>query len=400
MDYESCIKIPEILLPNTDDMEAWAVIACDQHTSDAAYWKELDRTVGEKLSSLRLILPEIYLETNYSAMTEKIFSTMKRYRAEGVFRKLPAGVVLVERSTDYSEDRFGIVLAVDLERYSYEKGNTAPIRASEATILERIPPRLKIREGACIELPHIMLLYNDPSDGVLKELKEQRDNLPLLYDFELNMGGGHVKGYFVENGRKVASSLDSLRTEDGLVFVVGDGNHSLATAKAHWDKLKVGLSESERKTHPARFALCEAVNVYDKGIRFEAIHRIVKDVNVSEFIKNMPDSGSGRGALYCGGEKFPLSVDGDIARAVSVTDNYISAYIKEHGGKVDYIHGESAVREMTEEHSDYVGIILPKMDKNDLFTQVVKYGNLPRKTFSMGESAEKRYYIEAKEITR
>lgn len=397
---KNCIEIPEILLPNTNDMTAWAVIACDQHTSDFEYWKELDEQIGDKPSTLRLILPELYLETDYSNMTEQIYATMRKYKANGLFKKLQKGFVLVERSTEFSETRYGIVLSVDLEEYSYAKGNKAQIRASEATIVERIPPRLKIREGASVELPHIMLLYNDPCDKVLKNLKENKENLPLLYDFELNMKGGHVKGYFIEDSEKVANDLFSLISDDGLVFVVGDGNHSLATAKAHWDNLKQTLSEEERKNHPARFALCEVVNVYDEGIQFEPIHRIVKGVDKNEFVKNLSFSGNDFGAIYVDGVKTQINVSEDIAKAVSECDDYISDYISKHGGKVDYIHGEDAILQMTANNSDYVGIILPKMNKGDLFTQVVKYGNLPRKTFSMGESAEKRYYIEAKEIIK
>ena len=395
-----CIKIPEILLPNTEDMCAWAVIACDQHTSDEKYWAQLEEYVGKKPSSLRLILPELYLDGDYSARTKSIFETMRAYRKNGVFKKLPAGFILVERSTPFSETRYGIVLAVDLECYSYERGNTAAIRASEATIVERIPPRLKIREDACVELPHIMLLYNDVNDHVLQPLKSGKEKLPLLYDFELNMGGGHVKGYFIENSEEIAANLMSLQTDDGLVFVVGDGNHSLATAKAHWDKIKNSLSEEDKQCHPARFALCEAVNVYDKGIRFEPIHRIVKGIDVEAFVRGFPSKGKGQGSLYVSGKKQPVDIDFDIARAISVTDEYITNFIVAHGGKVDYIHGEEALKELTENHADFVGIALPKMDKKTLFPQVVKYGNFPRKTFSMGESAEKRYYIEAKEITR
>lgn len=397
---KNCIEIPEILLPNTNDMTAWAVIACDQHTSDFEYWKELDEQIGDKPSTLRLILPELYLETDYSNMTEQIYATMRKYKANGLFKKLQKGFVLVERSTEFSETRYGIVLSVDLEEYSYAKGNKAQIRASEATIVERIPPRLKIREGASVELPHIMLLYNDPCDKVLKNLKENKEKLPLLYDFELNMKGGHVKGYFIEDSEKVANDLFSLISDDGLVFVVGDGNHSLATAKAHWDNLKQTLSEEERKNHPARFALCEVVNVYDEGIQFEPIHRIVKGVDKNEFVKNLSFSGNDVGSIYVDGIKTQINVSEDIAKAVSECDDYISDYISKHGGKVDYIHGEDAILQMTANNSDYVGIILPKMNKGDLFTQVVKYGNLPRKTFSMGESAEKRYYIEAKEIIK
>ena len=395
---KSCIAVPEILLPRVGtDMHAWAVIACDQHTSDSAYWSELEQTVGEKPSTLRLTLPEIYLDKEDCAdRIGNIAKTMREYRHGGVFRKLPKGFVLVRRKTPYSPVRTGIVLAVDLEEYSYEKQSNASIRATEATILERIPPRLKIRECAELEFPHIMLLYDDPQDLVLGELKGRTD-LETLYDFELNMGGGHVCGQFVAEYEEVIRRFESLK-KDGLLFMVGDGNHSLASAKALWEKIKADLPASERETHPARYALCEAVNLYDEGIRFEAIHRLVKDVDAADFIKGFSGIGKGNGAFYVSGKKQSISLPEEAADAVRAVDSYILEYISNKGGSVDYIHGEQALAQFTRENPDYVGICLPKMDKGQLFGQVQRFGSLPRKTFSMGESEEKRYYIEGKEI--
>ncbi len=391
-----CIAVPEILLPVPSvDLYAWAVIACDQHTSDQKYWDELEKIVGDKPSTLRLTLPEIYLSGDCAARIAAVRETMDEYRSKGVFRKLPRGFVLVERKTPVSPMRRGIVLAVDLEMYSYEKKSNAAIRASEATILERIPPRLKIREGASIEFPHIMLLYDDPQDTVIGALKNEK--LETLYDTDLNMGGGHVTGKFISDCRPVIERFNKLE-KDGLLFMVGDGNHSLATAKAMWEKRKEGLSEEERAVHPARYALCEAVNLYDEGIVFEAIHRVVKGVDAQKFAKSLQFSGTGEGAVYIGGKKLPLRVSADVPAAVAEADACIARYIAENGGEVDYIHGEDALAEITREHADCVGICLPKMDKSELFPAVKKYGSLPRKTFSMGESEEKRYYIEGKEI--
>lgn len=395
---KSCIAVPEILLPRVGtDMHAWAVIACDQHTSDSAYWSELEQTVGEKPSTLRLTLPEIYLDrADCAVRIGNIAKTMREYRDGGVFRKLPKGFVLVRRKTSYSPVRTGIVLAVDLEEYSYEKQSNASIRATEATILERIPPRLKIRECAELEFPHIMLLYDDPQDLVLGELKGRTD-LETLYDFELNMGGGHVCGQFVSEYEEVIRRFESLK-KDGLLFMVGDGNHSLASAKALWEKIKVNLPASEQESHPARYALCEAVNLYDEGIRFEAIHRLVKGVDTADFVKNFSGTGKGNGAFYVSGKKQSISLPEEAADAVRMVDSYISEYVSKNGGSVDYIHGEQALAQFTWENPDYVGICLPKMDKGQLFGQVQRFGSLPRKTFSMGESEEKRYYIEGKEI--
>ena len=394
----NCIAIPQIVLPAPSvDMQAWAVIACDQHTSDAAYWEELEKTVRDKPSTLRLTLPEIYLGGDISEKLAAISSAMEKYKREGVFRTLPPGFILTERKTPVSPVRRGIVLAVDLEAYSYEQKSDALIRATEATITERIPPRLQIRESALFEFPHIMVLYNDPQDTVLGPYR----NAPLetLYDFDLNMGGGHIRGKFLQDVEPMLDAFGAL-VRDNLLFMVGDGNHSLATAKAAWEKIKQGLSAEERKAHPARYALCEAVNLYDEGIRFEAIHRIVKNVDAEKFASGLAaKNGKCVCALYVRGKKRPFMLGSDAPGAIAEADKYIAEYISKFGGEVDYIHGEEDLRRLTEDSSS-VGIALPKMDKADLFPLVKKHGSLPRKTFSMGESEEKRYYIEGRSIVK
>lgn len=403
MKNSCCVSVPAILLPQaTADMSKWAVIACDQHTSDPAYWQELEEYVKDAPSALRLTLPEIYLSDDCSDRIAAIARSMRAYREKGIFRKLDKGFVLVERSTPFSPARFGLVLAVDLEAYSYEAGAKAQIKATEATIVERIPPRLKIRESASIEFPHVMLLYDDREDSVLGALKARRDSMEKLYDFDLNMGGGHIKGYFVpeSDARSAAQAFSALADEDGVVFMVGDGNHSLATAKASWEKIKAGLSEEEQKDHPARFALAEAVNIYDDGIFFEAIHRVIKGVDPEKFAAGILPEKEGEAFLVIGGKKRACSFGKDVAGAVKKADAYIVAYTKANGGEADYIHGEEEIVRITEEQKDSVGILLPKMDKSELFATVKKHGCLPRKTFSMGESAEKRYYIEGKEIVK
>ena len=387
----SCIAVPRILLPKPGtDMAAWAVIACDQRTSDRAYWNALDALVGDKPSTLRLTLPEIYLEDeDCPARIARISEEMHAYRARGIFRTLPPGFILVQRQTRFSPLRTGIVLAVDLEAYSYEKG------ATEATILGRIPPRLKIREAAELEFPHIMLLYEDMANAVVSAARACRGE--RLYDFELNMGGGHVCGDFIADTAPVLAAFDKL-VKDGLLFMVGDGNHSLATAKAAWENIKRDLPAAERAAHPARYALCEAVNIYDQGIRFEAIHRLVKGVDPDAFARGLRPFGSAEGGLCVHGRHIPLGVAEEVPAAVAAVDAYIAGYLKERGGSVDYVHGEEAVRAYTEAHPDSVGVLLPAMEKSALFGLVKRGGSLPRKTFSMGESEEKRYYIEAKEI--
>ena len=394
---ESCIAVPRILLPQPGiDMTAWAVIACDQHTSDRAYWSELDALVGDKPSTLRLTLPEIYLEEeDCPARIARIGEAMRAYRARGIFRRLPPGFVLVQRKTPCSPVRTGIVLAVDLEAYSYEKGSAALIRATEATILERIPPRLKIREATDLEFPHIMLLYEDMQDSVVAAARACRAE--KLYDFDLNMGGGHIRGDFIADVQPVLDAFDKL-VRDGLLFMVGDGNHSLATAKAAWERCKGSQSEAERAVHPARYALCEAVNLYDPGIRFEAIHRLVKGVDADAFARGLRPFGSAEGGLCVHGRQIPLGVAESVPEAVAAVDAYIADYLAANGGSVDYVHGADAVRAYTGAHPDSAGVLLPAMEKSALFGLVKRGGSLPRKTFSMGESEEKRYYVEGKEI--
>ncbi len=394
---KTCIAVPEIVLPAAGvDMTAWAVIACDQHTSDAAYWEELDRFVGDRPSALRLTLPEIYLSDS-ERRTAEIERTMREYRARGIFRKLPPGFVAVGRSAPGTPVRRGIVLAVDLEAYSYAPKSDAMIRATEATILSRIPPRLKIRENVSLEFPHIMLLYDDPSDTVGQCVRARLGE--TLYDFDLNMGGGHIRGRFISDCAPVIAAFASL-IKDGLLFMVGDGNHSLATAKAAWERLKPSLSAAERETHPARYALCEAVNLYDEGIRFEAIHRFVTGIDPDKFARSLSFAGEGAGELCIGGKSAPLRLPADVPQAVAAADEAIGAYIAKNGGEVDYVHGDDAVRALTAKRKDSAAILLPKMDKAALFDAVKRGGSLPRKTFSMGESEEKRYYIEGKEIKK
>ena len=395
----STIIIPQIYLPAVDDLGAWATIACDQYTSDGAYWQKLESFVGDKPSTLNLIFPEIYLGDNDSQRIARINENMRAYLASGVFRPY-TGLVLVERTTR-SGTRTGILLAVDLEEYSFRPASKAPVRSTEATILERIPPRVAIRKDAPIELPHIMLLYDDAYGEVLAAAERGEK----LYDFELNMGGGHVKGTAITNGEEVISRLMRLsripesvkkygRAEE-LLFVVGDGNHSLASAKQCWDDLKSSLTPEEREVHPARFALAEAVNIYDPALRFEPIHRFVKTDKPDLFLKGMPSGGSGRAVVVIDGKRGAVHFPENIPEGIRALDEYITTFITTHGGSVDYVHGADEVAALS---GDGVGILLPAISKNDLFRLVIEGGNLPRKTFSMGDGDEKRYYIEAKAI--
>lgn len=387
------IKIYDILLPAAADMKYWAVNACDQFTSDYAYWEEVEKITKGKLSTFNLILPEIYLKDNTEARIASANAAMDKYLKEGVFKTVKDGFVLVERTTE-SGTRTGLVFAIDLEDYSFEKGAKTPVRSTEATILERIPPRVEIRKNAPVELPHIMLLYNDPEDVVLKSVECGE----VLYDTELMMNGGHIKGTYVKNAEKLTEKFYSLVAdkEDKFLFAVGDGNHSLATAKTCWENIKPTLTEAEKENHPARFALIEAVNIFDKSLNFEPIHRLVKIADPEKFAKGLKLEGKGSALLAIGGKTQKIAFPEDIPAGIRLLDNYISAYLAENGGEVDYIHGDKELIGFTVNGD--AGIILPPIQKGDFFDLISKGGNLPRKTFSMGEGNEKRYYVEAKAI--
>lgn len=395
----STIKIPQLLLPDVDDLSAWAVIACDQYTSDGEYWRNLKAFVGDKPSTLNLIYPEIYLNYDTEGHIKRINENMYAYLNGGIFREAE-GLVLVERTTQ-SGTRTGIVLAIDLEDYSFTKGVRSLIRSTEATILERIPPRVKIRQHAPIELPHIMLLYDDRDGRVLSSVRRGNP----VYDFDLNMGGGHVTGTMIANPEDVVANLMSLAdisvcmskygSSDRLLFVVGDGNHSLATAKTCWDNIKASLPEKERRNHPARYALVEVVNLHDRALKFEPIHRLVKTDKPDLFVRGLDLCGEGRARVAVGGRRAAIRFPKDIPAGIRALDDYISQFLKSHGGEVDYVHGDEDAISLSREG---VAVLLPAISKDDLFRLVIQGGNLPRKTFSMGDGNEKRYYIEAKVI--
>jgi len=401
------VVIPKILLPDGVDMSAWATVACDQFTSEKEYWDKLEKFVGTKPSTLKLVLPEVYLK-EYESRIDTINSNMYKYLDSGIFKDEIEDFILVERSTPYQKTRLGLIVAVDLEEYSYEKGKKPRIRATEGTIIERLPPRMKIRENAPLEFPHIMLLIDDKDKTIIEPLFANSQKLEKLYDFELNMGGGHIKGYRVNNSKAVKEKILKLLDKQTLIkkygrseeflFAVGDGNHSLATAKNCWENLKKTLPKEKLENHPARFALVELVNLYDEGLCFEPIHRYIEGIDTEKFVENLPTSGKDFGGVMISGQKSPYYVSFDIAVAVKTVDDYITKYISEYGGNVDYVHGENSLKALTEKNKNSVGILLPKMKKETLFLSVMDNGSLPRKTFSMGEAVEKRYYIEGKKI--
>ncbi len=402
------LKVQNILLPKVDDMSSWAVIACDQFTSESKYWNELENLVKGKRTTLDMILPEIYLEDNSEDRIKKINENIEKYLNSGVFCHLDKGFILTVRSTPYKERRIGLIGAVDLEKYEYSKKSQALIRSTEGTIEERIPPRLKIRENAKVEFPHIMILFDDEKMEITEKLYENRNQYNKVYDFDLNMGGGHIEGYFIDNYQEVLDRFLRLLDEDRLIskygkvdnfaFAVGDGNHSLATAKAHWNRVKQSLSEEEQQNHPARFALAEFVNIYDEGIYFEPIYRYVTGIDREKFLKGFENVDGGNIVIY-DGKECSRQGNADIPTGITNTDEYIKSYILQNGGTVDYIHGEENIKTLVDNDKNGVGILFNKIDKQDLFKYVSNKGAFPRKTFSMGEGVEKRYYLEGRKIT-
>ena len=392
----------DILLPQNVDMSKWAVVSCDQFTSEPKYWQALADYVGGEKSTLDLIFPEVYLGDNDEARIAKINATMEDYLFEGVFKTIKNSYVLVERTTASGVKRVGIIGAVDLEDFDFTANAKSVIRPTEGVVPSRIPPRLKIRENASMELPHIMLLVDDPSGSVIETLYQNRDSFEKLYDFELNMGGGSVKGYRID-----ADSVNFSRLWDedeqmqkygektNFILAVGDGNHSLATAKTYWDNLKKNLSDSERENHPARFALVEVNNVRSEGIIFEPIHRIVFGAG-EEFVEYLKSSLSGdlKVKVVCSGKETYINVPSLTPLAILEIQKAIDSY---EGVECDYIHGEEHLLAIEKEKGG-VAIVMPKIEKGDLFKYVLKNGVLSRKAFSMGEAEEKRYYIEARKI--
>lgn len=431
------VLVPNVMLPpKGTDFSKWAVVACDQFTSQPEYWEAAREYIGDAPTTLDLFLPEAYLGKEGEAeRIAEIRRNQRDYAARGLLEEKPQGFVLVKRSVA-GNTRWGLVLALDLECYDYNKGATTLIRATEGTIVDRIPPRLRIREGAPLELPHILVLIDDPNRTVIEPLEAATEAMEQLYDCDLMLDGGHITGWLVNDSEKIQAVLgameqltdaDAFRKKYGdhapLLFAMGDGNHSFATAKANWEKVKATLSEQERQDHPARYALVEIENVHDEGIIFEPIHRVVfglggKDgterilekLNAQngkatvEYSEAMPKASGGKVHTlpFCsGGIRGAFVVEAPTQQlAVGTLQNAIDAVLKEvEGAEVDYIHGADVVESLAEK-GDAMGFLLPAMEKSELFPTVVYDGALPRKTFSMGEANEKRYYLECRSIER
>ena len=410
----------DILLPRDVDMTKWAVVACDQFTSQPEYWQAVADTVGDAPSTLHLILPEAKLGgPDVEGEIAAINAAMTAYLDRGVFRELPQSLIYLERTQSDGRIRRGLVGMVDLDQYDYTPGSGALIRATEGTVLSRIPPRVRVRRDAPIELPHVMLLIDDPARTVIEPL--DAGEMEMLYDLPLQQGGGHLRGWRLTQAQMdaVAAALGALAAPEEmerkygmkdvppLLFAVGDGNHSLATAKQCWEDLKKTLPEHAWEDHPARYALVEVVNDHDDALDFEPIHRVLFGVNPADFLaffrRRYPNAYEGRGAghvieMVWQDRELVLTVpDPSVQLAVGTLQDAIDSYLKERGGEVDYIHGEDVTRQLGTKPGN-MGFLLPAMGKEELFKTVMADGVLPRKTFSMGHAQDKRYYMEARKI--
>ncbi len=412
----------DILLPRDEDYEKWAVVACDQFTSQPEYWQEVEEIVGDSPSTLHMILPESKLNApNVEDYILNINRSMENYLDSGVFKTLEGGLIYIERVQSDGRVRHGLIGMVDLEQYDFTPGSGALIRATEGTVLSRIPPRVKVRENAPVELPHVMLLIDDNKGSVIEPITAAADTMEKLYDFELMQDGGHIKGYRLsaaqlEEVSKALLSLCSneemeskygLKNPEPLLFAVGDGNHSLATAKQCYENLKSKTPEEEWADLPARYALVEVVNNHDDALQFEPIHRVMFDVDSEKFMTALkeayPDMYEGKGEghtieiVWQGNDSFYTIPNPKMQLAVGTLQAVIDSFIEKNGGEVDYIHGDDVTRTLGSKPGN-MGFLLPAMGKEQLFKTVMADGVLPRKTFSMGHAQDKRYYVEARQI--
>lgn len=397
----------DVLLPRVNEMEKWAVVACDQFSSEPEYWARVRREAEGAPSALNLILPEAELGAqDEQERIAQIHAAMRAYLAQGVFEKHERAFVYVERTLVSGAVRRGVVGMVDLERYDYRAGAQVAVRATEKTVVERIPPRMAIRQGAAVELPHVLLLCDDERRALIEPLTLKKDSLPLLYDFELMEHGGRIAGYLVQGGeaRALEAHIDDYEARcmesSGLCYAVGDGNHSLAAAKACYEAQKA--AQDGAQDNPARFALVELENIRDDAQVFEPIHRIVTGVEPEALLSALEERcGAAQGhrvAWIAGERRGSVTLSAGISPlAVGVLQGFLDEYLAAHGGQIDYIHGEDVLERLAQ-CPDAVGFLLPLMEKGQLFDGVVKDGSLPRKTFSMGHACEKRYYLEARRI--
>lgn len=409
----------DILLPKDVDMNKWSVVACDQFTSEPEYWTEVKNLIGDTPSSYNLVLPEVYLEDDdVEDKISLVNKNMKDYIANGIFESFNSSYIYIERTQRNGQIRKGIIGAVDLEDYDYKKGSKSAIRATEGTVAERIPPRLKVRLNAKLELPHVMILIDDNKKSIIEHIAENKADMKKVYDFDVMMNSGHLEGWILTDDLAEFLEKELLKLADissfnakydvnetkPLVFAVGDGNHSLATAKEYYNIAKEKMGDKALNS-PARYALAELVNLHDDSLVFEAIHRVIFDVDPVDFekelLKNCEETKEKAAQAFkfvTESEVKNYKIKNPTANlTVGSVQNFIDEYISQKGGRVDYIHGDDVVCQLCKKHN-VCGIILDAMDKNDLYKTVIVDGSLPRKTFSMGDAWDKRFYNEARII--
>ena len=410
----------DILLPRDCDYDRWSVVACDQYTSQPEYWQRVENYVGSAPSALRLILPEGCLGgPNVETDIMDVNNTMTRYLREDRFKALPQSMIYVERRLDNLKIRRGLVGMVDLEQYDYEPGSATAVRATEGTVMSRIPPRVAVRKNAPLELPHVMLLADDPMKTVIEPLAARKEHMELVYDFDLMERGGHITGWKLdgESLAQVAAALADLADpaafrakygdEPVMAFAVGDGNHSLATAKECYERQKRLVPREQWDSLPARFALCELVNLHDPSLEFEAIHRALFGVDPEEVVEALlaafPGACRGEGEghvlryLHAGGSGAVTVPRPAAHLEVGTLQPFLDQYVKEHRARMDYIHGADVARALAARPGNLL-FLLPAMRTEQLFPTVIHDGALPRKTFSVGQAHDKRFYLEARKI--
>ncbi len=416
----------DILLPkfskDSDAMKKWSVVACDQYTSEPEYWDEAEKLIGDAPSALNMVVPEIFLnDDDIEDRIKKTNAVMEEYVQNEIFDEYKNTYIFIVRTLQNGVKRLGIVGCVDLEDYDYASDSQTKIRATEGTVISRIPPRLKVRCDASVELPHIMLLIDDIAKDIVESNMNLIDSFEKVYDFELMQNSGRIAGYKMTDDacevldRKLMQLDDidafnkkyGVQKESPLVYAMGDGNHSLATAKTHYENLKKELGEDVAKNSPARYALCELVNLHDDSLVFEAIHRVVFDCDGEAFLDAFCKEYQVSFEANAEGQKFVFVFNGE-KKSVTVTNpkeyltvatvqKFMDQYVSENGGEIDYIHGEDVVCKLCEKKENF-GILFDAMDKGDLYKSVILDGALPRKTFSMGDACDKRFYTEARKI--
>ena len=401
---QSPFRSSDILLPSEVEYEKWSVIACDQFTSDRQYWDRVQSaTMGAK-STFNMVFPEIDLENNPKERIASIAHAMESNDQAGTFKLYPNAFVYVERTLLNGTVRPGIVGMVDLEQYHYDPSKKPAIGATEQTVLERVPPRIAVRREALLEFPHIILFCNDAGNHLMQPVTEMKSRLPLLYDFDLMEGGGHISGWLIsgEDADSLQKQIDNYhKNAVGTAFLVADGNHSLVTAKCWYEELKEKNPGADLSAHPARYALVELENILDPSISFEPIHRVIFDTDPERLLKDMAAISSENGCeipWYIGDKKGTVRIDVPKGQLpVAVLQKFLDQWLSVNAGRIDYIHDTDAVEAFAKQENA-IGLLLPVFDKTELFEFGASGKILPRKTFSLGHSREKRYYLEGRKI--